>query len=113
MTPRFSPETLIALQQKLTIREQLTEYRLAVYRRREDCNLAVANALYYLHDDFGLTWETLASMLDGVSDKGHVHRLAHRKVGVSRGSYRMLTMSINGFLRAKGLEIIEFPLFPV
>lgn len=113
MEPRFSAETLRQVQQKLTVREQVAEYRMAVYRGREDCNLAVANALYRLHDEFDLTWEMLASALDGVSDKGHVHRLANRKVGVSRGSYRLLTLSINGILRSRGQEIVDFPIFPV
>jgi len=90
-----------------------TELRLKQSRERENCLLVLASALLRLRHGYGLTWEQIAEKVDGISDRGHAHKIARREKGLSRITYQLASASINSLLMENHDTIIDFPVYPV
>lgn len=110
--PKFSAEIIQRIHEENERIKRVTALRIQLQERKELCGLALAAALLRLNITLGLTWEDIASLVDGLSDKGHAHRLAKRTSNPSKRVYRLATESINQLLSKHNHKLIDFPQYP-
>jgi len=80
--------------------------------RKDMCCCCLANAIYKLHLDLGMTWDEIADKVDGIGDKSLAHRIARRHRNVSKTTYNLATKAINKILVSANMAEIVFPSFP-
>ena len=91
---------------------RLIALKVELLREKDLCCCCLATALYHLNIALDMSWDSIAASIDGISDKSLAHRIARRQRNVSKGVYDLATASINKLLSDKGLEQIDFPIFP-
>ncbi len=111
--PRYiDPVAVKRIKEEMDSLKYLTELRVKQAQQRENCLLTLASALLRLRHGYGFTWEEIAQKIDGISDRGHAHRIARREKGLGRHTYQLATASINSLLLANYDTIINFPDYP-
>jgi hypothetical protein len=86
--------------------------RVARSQAREECNLALGAALLRLNIHFCLSWEEIASRVEGIGDKSFAYRLARREKTISAIGYSLATESINRILLSMDSPAVDFPPYP-
>lgn len=107
----IDPAAIRRIKQEMDSLRYVTELRVAQARQRENCLLCLASALLRLKHGYGLTWEEIALQVDGISDKGHAHKIARREKGLSARTYHLATASVNRIFLANNDTAIDFPDF--
>lgn len=93
--------------------QRVTELRIEKLRRTEECQMALATALLVLKHDYLMTWQQIASEIDGISDNSQALRLSKRQGNIGRIGYELAAQSINKFISNRGGQTINFPAFPM